>query len=102
MVNFHDPVQIRQDFSAYASLTWLPITDFACPLTVTTKNIQAIVCGLYLWVDIRQRLALPYHTTYTPSAFRWEFITTLDYEWNVIRGRQPYRWTIWVRTHWLL
>ena len=28
----------------------------------------------------------------------WEFFTTLDYEWNVIRGRLPYRWTIWVRS----
>ena len=27
----------------------------------------------------------------------WEFFTTLDYEWRVIRGRLPYRWTIWVR-----
>ncbi|KAH9985890.1 hypothetical protein BJV74DRAFT_929491 [Russula compacta] len=26
----------------------------------------------------------------------WEFITTLDYEWSVIRGRFPYRWTIWL------
>ena len=28
----------------------------------------------------------------------WEFFTTLDYEWDVIRGRRPYRWTIWVRS----
>ena len=27
----------------------------------------------------------------------WEYFTTLDYEWSVLRGRQPYRWTIWVR-----
>ena len=27
----------------------------------------------------------------------WEFLTTLEYEWDVIRGRRPYRWTIWVR-----
>jgi hypothetical protein len=27
----------------------------------------------------------------------WEYFTTLDYEWNAIRGRLPYRWTIWVR-----
>lgn len=27
----------------------------------------------------------------------WEFFTTLDYEWRVIRGHRPYRWTIWVR-----
>jgi len=26
----------------------------------------------------------------------WEFVTTLDYEWSVIRGRRPYRWTIWI------
>jgi hypothetical protein len=30
--------------------------------------------------------------------YRWEFVTTLDYEWKVIRGRIPYRWTIWVRS----
>jgi len=28
--------------------------------------------------------------------FIWEFFTTLDYEWSVIRGHRPYRWTIWV------
>ncbi|KAF8499719.1 hypothetical protein F5888DRAFT_1802202 [Russula emetica] len=26
----------------------------------------------------------------------WEFVTSLDYEWDVIRGRQTHRWTIWV------
>jgi hypothetical protein len=29
--------------------------------------------------------------------FSWEFFTTLDYEWRVIRGNLPHRWTIWVR-----
>ncbi|KAN0105784.1 hypothetical protein V8E52_010694 [Russula decolorans] len=28
--------------------------------------------------------------------FIWEFFTTLNYEWDVIRGHRPYRWTIWV------
>jgi hypothetical protein len=32
-----------------------------------------------------------------PLASSWEFLTTLDYEWSTIRGRRPYRWTIWVR-----
>ncbi|SRR6266436_245257 len=32
----------------------------------------------------------------TPS---WEFVTTLNYEWSVIRGGRPYRWTIWVGNH---
>ncbi|KAI0274125.1 hypothetical protein BGY98DRAFT_95060 [Russula aff. rugulosa BPL654] len=26
----------------------------------------------------------------------WEFFTTLEYEWRVIRGRLPYRWSIWI------
>jgi len=26
----------------------------------------------------------------------WEFLTTLDFEWNIIRGHRPYRWTIWI------
>jgi len=26
----------------------------------------------------------------------WEFFTHLDYEWSVIRGHRPYRWTIWL------
>jgi len=29
----------------------------------------------------------------------WEYVTTLEYEWDVIRGRRPYRWTIWVRRY---
>ncbi|KAI0278280.1 hypothetical protein BGY98DRAFT_549610 [Russula aff. rugulosa BPL654] len=26
----------------------------------------------------------------------WEFLTTLDFELDVIRRRRPYRWTIWI------
>ncbi|KAF8491703.1 hypothetical protein F5888DRAFT_964701 [Russula emetica] len=26
----------------------------------------------------------------------WEFFNTLDYEWMVIRGYLPYRWSIWI------
>jgi hypothetical protein len=29
----------------------------------------------------------------------WEFFTNLDYELGIIRGRRPYRWTIWVRNN---
>ncbi|KAF8494699.1 hypothetical protein F5888DRAFT_1846223 [Russula emetica] len=32
----------------------------------------------------------------TGGLYIWEFFTTLDYEWEVIRGRHPYRWTIWI------
>ncbi|KAF8487453.1 hypothetical protein DFH94DRAFT_27877 [Russula ochroleuca] len=26
----------------------------------------------------------------------WEFVSNLDYEWDVIRGHRPHKWTIWI------
>ena len=43
-----------------------------------------VVCGLYL------------ATQSSPFDVSWEYLTALDYEWDVIRGKRPYRWTIWV------
>jgi len=28
--------------------------------------------------------------------FIWEFVTNLGFEWSVIQGRRPYKWTIWI------
>ena len=42
------------------------------------------------------------HVIQTFFLSSWEFVTTLDYEWRVIRGRLPYRWSIWVRNDWRL
>jgi hypothetical protein len=41
------------------------------------------------------RLSLITQARYFTSS--WELVTSLDYEWDVIRGRRPYRRTIWVR-----
>jgi len=30
------------------------------------------------------------------GVYLWEFLTNLDYEFSIIRGHRPYRWTIWV------
>jgi hypothetical protein len=43
------------------------------------------------------RSLLCYAIQLSESLSRWEFFTTLDYEWRVIRRRLPYRWTILVR-----
>ncbi|KAH9954839.1 hypothetical protein BC827DRAFT_1272171 [Russula dissimulans] len=43
-------------------------------VVAAVKNFWHVMSGLYIW----------------------EFFTTLELEWNVIRGRRPYRWTIWV------
>ncbi|KAI0064418.1 hypothetical protein BV25DRAFT_1914609 [Artomyces pyxidatus] len=28
--------------------------------------------------------------------FMWEFFATLQYEWDFVKKRRPYRWTIWI------
>ncbi|KAF8501081.1 hypothetical protein F5888DRAFT_1333173 [Russula emetica] len=28
--------------------------------------------------------------------YLWEFVTTMNYEWSLIRGHRSYRWTIWI------
>jgi len=38
-----------------------------------------------------------WHTVY--GLYIWEFFTTLDYEWSVIRGKRPYRKTIWLYSY---
>jgi hypothetical protein len=48
----------------------------------------------YLLVSLHLFLFAVRSDTFLSS---WEFFTTLDYEWRVIRGRLPCRYTIWVR-----
>ncbi|KAN0118818.1 hypothetical protein V8E52_004929 [Russula decolorans] len=48
-------------------------------------------------VTIARELAATVNLWHTVDGiYIWEFFTTLHYEWDVIRGRSPYRWTIWV------
>ncbi|KAF8497395.1 hypothetical protein F5888DRAFT_279971 [Russula emetica] len=44
------------------------------PFTVIVMKFWLIVSGIYIW----------------------EFVTTLDFEWSVIRRHQRYRWSIWI------
>jgi hypothetical protein len=101
MVNYHDPVVVAQDF---------------CESTFVVKHARELVeladfflqwhyrsSGM-LWLDFTCVSALPL-VPFARIAYliirrfisSWEFVTTLDYEWSVIRGRRPYVWTIWVR-----
>ncbi len=62
-------------------------------------------CGSTLRSALRafSSSVIPFALTGTRLHTSWEFVTTLNYEWRTIRGRQPYRWTIWVcnyRRYW--
>jgi hypothetical protein len=66
-------------------------------LIVALVKLYHTVDGLYMWVCASiQALSWHHITLYPIFAGSWEFVTTLDYEWRVFRGRQRYLWTIWV------
>ncbi|KAF8491223.1 hypothetical protein F5888DRAFT_1075822 [Russula emetica] len=47
-------------------------------------------------VVLHDLAVLKYFWHTTNGIYIWEYLTTLDFELDVIRGRRPYRWTIWI------
>jgi len=88
-----------------------PYVCFSCKADDSTREARVLRPSFStVAVTKLSRLGRPLHVSMrTPtltaypiiinrlSASRWEFVTTLDYEWSVIRRRRPYRWTIGVR-----
>ena len=54
------------------------------------RHFHHTVNGIYMWVYFAES------TTLSQLTSSWEYFTTLDYELDVIRGRCPHQWTIWV------
>jgi hypothetical protein len=105
MVNFHNAVTFAREFGAYA----LSSDSGDLPSFFFNSGNRKCLAhrGWYIYVSLvslqsrypASRALLDYSTAaFRKSASSWEFFTTLDYEWDVIRGHRPYRWTIWVCT----
>ncbi len=103
MVDYHNPVTISREASAYVFYsgagTCSPIKRSVFSTAAIVK-FWHVVDGIFMYVTLPALAALASSLNVTaqprPSASSWEFFTTLDFEWDVIRGRRPYRWTIWV------
>ena len=100
MVNYHDPDVVLQDNCAYAFEerymgSGNQLTSF------DRGSDQNLACCSWTLLVCLSRQALDSHNISdndTPVLISsWEFVTTLDYEWSVIRRHRPFRWTIWVR-----
>ena len=96
MTRFNDLVVVVYDIGAY-SLTlgsWLWIMKrLTHPLLNRDPQVLLTYHKWPLHVDVDPLSRFPARTS-TP---RWEYyLTALDFELDVIRGRRPYRWTIWV------
>src|SRR6266481_4058674 len=98
MTRFSDPAVVKHDFSAYPpSCPWILVG-----LTnLLLKSGAQVLLAHHKWplhVSVIRCVTTPFPlSTLTPtSTGRWEYLTTLDFEFDVIRRRRPYRWTIWV------
>jgi hypothetical protein len=99
MVNYHDPVVILQDVCAYAIAA--KYMGSRSQLTFFDRgNVETLAfCGWTLPVSLPRRALDSHNISNNNSVLisSWELVTTLDYEWSVIRGHRPFGWTIWVR-----
>src|SRR6267154_1806705 len=101
MDNYHDPDVVLQDFCAYA-FTAKHMGSGSQLTSFDSNNVETLACSGWTLLVCLPLQALDSHNisnNNNPVLFSsWEFVTTLDYEWSVIRRHRPYRWSIWVRS----
>ena len=99
MVNFRDPEVVTADFCTFVISRWFWSLENCSGPAFHSGACEALArSGRPLAVSFPVIVPLlPESLTYlNPSSSSWEFLTTLDYEWNLIRGNIPYKKSIWV------
>ena len=87
-------ISVRARLSSLIPKSQLPNEPISPQRRSTPSTLSQMVstCGSsYAVID------MPLLRDLTNPTRSWEFFTNLDYEFDIIRGRRPYRWTIWVR-----
>ena len=93
MVNYHDHVVVLHDRCEYAfSVNY--IVSGSQLTSLHSGSIEILACCGWTLLVCLPRHALDSHNISITSS--WEFATTLDYEWSVIRRHRPFPCTIWV------
>ena len=104
MVNYHNSVTIEREYSAYAFLPSIggncaiQPNLLVCPFNSGARESLAR-CGWYIHVSLPVLPCWPLLDCTQPwirNPTSWEFLSTLDFEWDFIRRKRPYRRTIWV------
>ncbi len=93
MVNWHDLAQTLQD---YCALPIVALTRCRPDKLPTSRSYQA-ASRRRQCLHVRSCLFREMPTlilTYTLTS--WETVFTAGFELNILRGKLPYRWTIWV------
>jgi hypothetical protein len=59
---------------------------------VALTRLNHVLAGIYMYVPTW--MPPPMMSTY--NKFSWETVFTASFELDALRGKRPYRWTIWV------
>jgi hypothetical protein len=60
----------------------------------TFVKLNHAIAGIYMCVLLRWRKSA--HSYLSCNNLSWETVFTAGFELDVLRGKRPYRWTIWV------
>ncbi len=63
---------------------------------VAFVKLYHAIAGLYLWVPLHRQDKRMLTSSWNNAS--WETVFTAGFELDVLRGKRPYRWTIWVST----
>ena len=92
MVNWHDPAVINKDYRAFPSYCINPMT----PQQSYSRSDQVGSCPCrYLHVCPHSYAERLVHLLIYNN-LSWETVLTAGFELDVLRGKRPYKWTIWV------
>jgi hypothetical protein len=61
-------------------------------IVVTEVKLDHAVAGIYMWVQA----CIEESMMSTNNNISWETVFTAGFELDVLRGKRPYKWTIWV------
>lgn len=94
MVNWHDPSLLLDDYSTprgyLVVISPLTLTTYSsCPDQVESCPCRYLHVRLYSNPGKRALIR-----TYDNSS--WEILISFGFELDILRGKRPYRWTIWV------
>jgi hypothetical protein len=93
MVFWHDPLVLEKDYCTFPG-QFINLILFR-PLHTSGCRQARPCCCWYLHVR-----SLSYTGTHkailTRKGLSWETMLTADFELDILRGKRPYRWTIWV------
>jgi hypothetical protein len=102
MVNWHDPALLVEDYRTSCRLRVSPYHPSQSPIRDSYFHQAEQYCCWYLHVCFifNDKKACALISRLNDAS--WEVVITAGFELDVLRGKRPYRWTIWVSASYIV